>query len=204
MHLEHSFYPWNLQLEPSFRRSRQIWREKIWHGYGFRPTNENCLTMETRFHHWDDPMVGFWWYTTVESVQKKLTNKCTCDDPPHIAEIHAWIHFKLRSPITTSSPWITPQVPLPLFHPTPHSFSKKRSDSHFQETTWFFSHLLLSSRTFQETTGITKNQLDPPPIFSYLLAPSKKQPVLSRTNSILLLPSRTFQRTYHHLRVAST
>jgi hypothetical protein len=78
MHLEHSFYPWNLQLEPSFRRSRQIWREKIWHGYGFRPTNENCLTMETRFHHWDDPMVGFWWYTTVESVQKKLTNKCTC------------------------------------------------------------------------------------------------------------------------------
>jgi hypothetical protein len=24
----------------------------------FRPTNEKWLTMQTRFHHWEDPMVG--------------------------------------------------------------------------------------------------------------------------------------------------
>jgi hypothetical protein len=24
----------------------------------FRPTNEKCLTMQTRFHHWDNPIVG--------------------------------------------------------------------------------------------------------------------------------------------------
>jgi hypothetical protein len=24
----------------------------------FRPTNEKWLTMKTRFHHWEDPMVG--------------------------------------------------------------------------------------------------------------------------------------------------
>ncbi|SAL95783.1 hypothetical protein [Absidia glauca] len=87
-----------------------------------------------------------------------------------------------------------------VIHPTPHSFSKKRSVSHFQENNLI---LLLSSRTFQEPTGIAKNQLDPPPIFSYLHAPFKKQLVLPRTNSVLLLPSRTFQRTYHHLRVVS-
>jgi hypothetical protein len=23
----------------------------------FRPTNETCPTMQTRFHHWDDPVV---------------------------------------------------------------------------------------------------------------------------------------------------
>ncbi|SAM03636.1 hypothetical protein [Absidia glauca] len=38
-----------------------------------------------------------------------------------------------------------------VIHPTPHSFSKKRSDSHFQET-----------------TGIAKSQLGPPPTFSHL------------------------------------
>ncbi|SAL96349.1 hypothetical protein [Absidia glauca] len=104
-------------------------------------------------------------------------------------------------------------LPLPLSIQPRTPFLRKGATRTFKkqlDPSPIFSHLprnnlilLLSSRTFQEPTGIAKNQLDPPPTFSYLLAPSKKQLVLPRTNSVLLLPSRTFQRTYHHLRVVS-
>jgi hypothetical protein len=54
--------------------------EKDWWGKGriyshfsiaallrFRPTNEKCLTTQTRFHRWDDPVVAILWCMTVES-----------------------------------------------------------------------------------------------------------------------------------------
>jgi hypothetical protein len=48
MHLEHSFYPWNLQREPSFRRSRitepGMVREDMSAVPRFRPTNEKWLS----------------------------------------------------------------------------------------------------------------------------------------------------------------
>jgi hypothetical protein len=52
--------------------------------------------MQTRFHHWDDPMVGFWWYMTVESVQKKLTNQMC---------LHLGIKLKTPSP-RLIWPWV--------------------------------------------------------------------------------------------------
>ncbi|SAM02424.1 hypothetical protein [Absidia glauca] len=90
-----------------------------------------------------------------------------------------------------------PTSTLSIIHPAPHSFSKKRSNQPFQETTGSFfqflapsknqldpsssfSHLprtnwilLPASRTFQEPTRTFKKQLDPSPIFSHLLPSSR-------------------------------
>jgi hypothetical protein len=70
-------------MEKEKRSKEKNWRGES-HTYRYysnaavlrhRPTNEKCLTMQTRFYHWDDPMVGIRWYMTVESVQRKLTNE---------------------------------------------------------------------------------------------------------------------------------
>jgi hypothetical protein len=51
-------------------RSQENWDLKKWDF-----TNEKWLTMQTRFHPWEDPMVGIWWYMTGDSVQRILTNQ---------------------------------------------------------------------------------------------------------------------------------
>jgi hypothetical protein len=46
MHLDHTFYPWNLQLEPSFKQARKrsrIWCEKIRHDYALRTTFDGVV-----------------------------------------------------------------------------------------------------------------------------------------------------------------
>ncbi|SAL96868.1 hypothetical protein [Absidia glauca] len=76
-----------------------------------------------------------------------------------------------------------PTSTLSIIHPAPHSFSKKRSNQPFQETTGSFFQFLAPS----------KNQLDPSSSFSHLPRTNSYFQETTGSFSHLLPSSRTFQ-----------